>query len=275
MQHHLDFDSAILIGPLPRICSDCTVRAFVNCFVPGWCARRTSSPLWRRGENALRVADNLYGFRPREGRSPAELWKALGRSIPFLDKHLRNTAYLLASAIWNEDEIRAERYRDCLLRWLDTLRPEMQTDILLSHHALLTPDLFALDWAAVETRLQAYRRHPWPELPPPEAVFAIILRGFFDDVLLITAGSGSPGMSMGSNRATSVRARQRCCSDARSSTEKDHALRLATCGLRPYSARSFRCSSAWRATNGSGKAVTARALTVWFRLSMASAAKDS
>lgn len=158
MQHHLNFDSAILIGPLPRICSDCTVRAFVNCFVPGWCARRTSSPLWRRGENALRVADNLYGFRPREGRSPAELWKAFGRSIPFLDKHLRNTAYLLASEIWNEDEIRAERYRDCLLRWLDTLRPEMQTDILLSHHALLTPDLFALDWAAVQTRLQAYRR---------------------------------------------------------------------------------------------------------------------
>jgi len=158
------------------------------------------------GENALRVADNLYGFRPREGRSPAELWKALGRSIPFLDKHLRNTAYLLASAIWNEDEIRAERYRDCLLRWLDTLRPEMQTDILLSHHALLTPDLFALDWAAVETRLQAYRRHPWPELPPPEAVFAIILRGF-DDVLLITAGSGSPGMTSFGTR-TSARGRQ-------------------------------------------------------------------
>ena len=99
-----------------------------------------------QGENALRVADNLYGFKPREGRSPAELWKAFGRSIPFLDKHLRNTAYLLASAIRNEDEIGAERYRDCLLRWLDTLRPEMQTDILLSHHALLTPDLFALDW---------------------------------------------------------------------------------------------------------------------------------
>ncbi len=141
-------------------------------------------------ENVLRVADNLYAFRPREGRSPAELWKAFGRSMPFLDKHLRNTAYLLASAIWNEDEIGTDRYRDCLLRWLDTLRPEMQTDILLSHHALLTPDLFGLDWATVDTRLQAYRRHPWPELPPPEAVVAIILRGYFDDVLLITAVIG-------------------------------------------------------------------------------------
>jgi hypothetical protein len=138
-------------------------------------------------ENVLRVADNLYGFRLREDRSPAELWKAFGRSMPFLDKHLRNSAYLLASAIWNEDEIGTERYRDCLLRWLDTLRSEVQTDILLAHHALLTPDLLALDWAAVETRLQAYRRHPWPDMPPPQAVFAVILRGFFDDVLLITA----------------------------------------------------------------------------------------
>jgi hypothetical protein len=138
-------------------------------------------------ENLLRVADSLYSFGAREDRSPAELWKAFGRSMPFLEKHLRNTAYLLASAIWNEDEIGAERYRDCLLRWLDTLRPEMQTDILLTHRALLTPDLLTLDWAAVETRLQAYRRYPWPELPPPEAVFAIILRGVFDDVLLITA----------------------------------------------------------------------------------------
>jgi hypothetical protein len=138
-------------------------------------------------EDVLRVADNLYGFRSREDRSPAESWKACGRSMPFLDKHLRNTAYLLASAIWNEDEIGAERYRDCLLRWMNTLRPEMHTDMLLAHHALLTPELLTLDWAAVEARLQANRRHAWPELPPPEAVFVIILRGVFDDVLLIMA----------------------------------------------------------------------------------------
>jgi hypothetical protein len=166
-------------------------------------------------ENVLRVADNLYGFRLREGRSLMELWKALGRSLPFLDKHLRNTAYLLASAIWNEDEIGAERYRDCLLRWLDTLRPEMQTDILLAHHALLTPDLLTLDWTAVETRLQGYRRHPWPELPPPEAVFAIILRGVFDDVLLITAVlalawhvNGQQSSDIGARAATLLLRRQ-------------------------------------------------------------------
>jgi hypothetical protein len=43
-------------------------------------------------EDILRIADRLYGFREREGRPPADLWKAFGRSMPFLDKHLRNTA---------------------------------------------------------------------------------------------------------------------------------------------------------------------------------------
>ena len=138
-------------------------------------------------ENVLRIADSLYGLRSRDGRPPAERWAAFGKGLPFLDKHLRNTAYLLASAIWNEDEVGAERYRDCLLRWMDTLRPDMQADILLLHRALLTTDLLKLDWSAVETHLQPYRRHPWPDLPPPEAAFGIILRGFFDDVLLVTA----------------------------------------------------------------------------------------
>lgn len=166
-------------------------------------------------ENVLRVADHLYGFGAREDRSPAELWKAFGRSMPFLEKHLRNTAYLLASAIWNEDEIGAERYRDCLLRWLDTLRPEVQTDILLRHPALLTPGFLTLDWTAVEMRLQAYRRYPWPELPPPEAVFAIILRGIFDDVLLITAVlalawdvNGQQSSNIGARAATLLLRRQ-------------------------------------------------------------------
>jgi hypothetical protein len=138
-------------------------------------------------ESVLRFADDLYGFRQREARPPDDLWKAFRRSMPFLDKHLRNTAHLLASAVWNEDEIGAERYRDCLLRWLDTLRLEMQPDILLTHHALLMPDLLLLDWASVETRLQAYRKYPWPDLAPPQAIFAVLLRGLFDDVLLVAA----------------------------------------------------------------------------------------
>lgn len=139
-------------------------------------------------ENVLRVTDRLYGLESSDGIASAERWKALCRCMPFLDKHLRNTAYLVASAVWNEDEIGAERYRDCLLRWMDTLRPaHADGSHSLLHRALLTPDLLALDWAAVQTHLQPYRRHPWPELPPPEVVFGVILHGFFDDVLLVTA----------------------------------------------------------------------------------------
>jgi hypothetical protein len=91
----------------------------------------------------------------------------------------------------------------------------MQPDILLTHRALLTPDILSFDWAAVETRLQAYRRHPWPELPPPEAVFGLILRGFFDDVLLIAAVlalawhvNGQQSSDIGARAATLLLRRQ-------------------------------------------------------------------
>ncbi len=137
-------------------------------------------------ENVLRIADTVYGLERRERKPAAELWKAFNQSMPFLDRHLRNSAYMLASAIWNEDEVGANLYRDSLLRWLDTLRPDAPAiDILLTHHALLMPNLLSLDWPNVEARLQPYRRHALPNLPPPQAVAAIILRRLYDDVLLI------------------------------------------------------------------------------------------
>ena len=116
---------------------------------------------------------------------------------------------------------------------MDTLHLEAQSDILLSHHALLTPDLLALDWAAVETRLQAYRRHEWPDLPPPEAVFATILRGVFDDVLLVTAVlalawhvNGQQSTDIGARASTLLLRRQVI-------EEEGSALCPAICGLRP------------------------------------------
>ena len=166
-------------------------------------------------ENVLRLADSLYGLRSHDGRPPAARWAAFAKGLPFLDKHLRNTAYLLASAIWNEDEVGAERYRDCLLRWMDTLRPDMQTDILLLHRAAVDDGLVKLDWAAVETHLQPYRRHPWPELPPPEAVFGSSCAGSSMTSCSLPRWWRSLGMCIGSNRPISAHERPLSCCDAK------------------------------------------------------------
>jgi hypothetical protein len=138
-------------------------------------------------ENVLRLTDNLYAWKSEKRRAAPEHWSALVKSWPFLERHLRNTAYFLASAIWNEDKIGAERYRDALLRWLDALRPDAQADFQLHHHALLSPDLLSQNWLDIEAHLEPYRRNRWPQTPPPEAVFGIIQRNCFDDVVAVTA----------------------------------------------------------------------------------------
>lgn len=83
---------------------------------------------------------------------------------------LRNTAFFLVSAVWNEDGFGAERYRDMLLRWIGTFRFEALRRIVFSMEQLgnrladqaghprlergihlLTPDA---DFAAAVIRLQ-------------------------------------------------------------------------------------------------------------------------
>ena len=39
--------------------------------------------------------------------------------LPFFRHHLRNTAYFVASATWNEDEIGTLYFQDALVRWTE------------------------------------------------------------------------------------------------------------------------------------------------------------
>jgi hypothetical protein len=109
-------------------------------------------------ESTVRLADSLYGWR-EAGEESTPLWSALGTSWPFLERHLRNTAYFLASAVWNEDPIGADRYRDALLRWVETVRVDLEPDYLLRHQVLLTPELFVIEWGAVGERLAPFLRN--------------------------------------------------------------------------------------------------------------------
>jgi hypothetical protein len=138
-------------------------------------------------ENVLRISDSLYDSKAKQRRPASEQWNALGKSWPFLQRHLRNTAYFLASAVWNEDRIGADRYRDSLLRWIDTLRLGADADFQVKYRLLLTPDLISTNWEQVETRLVPYLTAPWPQPPGPHALFGVLMRAAVDDVINIVA----------------------------------------------------------------------------------------
>ena len=131
-------------------------------------------PRYERGKNS--------------GLSQDVQWDVCRGSWPMLERHLRNSAYFLALAIWNEDEFGADRFRDLVLRWLDHAIGALQPDHLLRHHSLLSPQLFELDWAAVKNRGAPLLRHSsYPDRLDPKALFVTLLRGAFDDILAMAA----------------------------------------------------------------------------------------
>lgn len=137
-------------------------------------------------ESTLQLAGGMYGWTDSTAE-PARLWGAFGASWPYLARHLRNTAFCLASAVWNEDAIGAARHRDALLRWIDTVKVGLEADHILDHQLLLTPEFLGIEWNDVAARLTPFRRGlpgyavtPWP-------LFGSILQRAFDEVIVLTA----------------------------------------------------------------------------------------
>lgn len=137
-------------------------------------------------EDTLRIVGELYRWRRRE-IEPTEQWKRFAASWPFLQQHLRNSAYLLAVAVWNEDEIATGYYAEMLLRWFDGLQHTLEDD----HHlfkTLLTPDLLEKQWNDALVSLAPMVSSPSMDQPSPSGVFSGIVQNVLSDAIAIAAG---------------------------------------------------------------------------------------
>ena len=137
-------------------------------------------------EDTLRLVDHIYGWRRRE-IEPAEQWRRYSASWPFLARHLRNSAYLLAVSVWNEDGIGANYYSEMLLRWFDVLHHELEEDYHLTK-TLLTPDLLEKEWVDALDSLAPMVREPSWDQPIPAGVFAVIIQNALADAVVVAAG---------------------------------------------------------------------------------------
>jgi hypothetical protein len=137
-------------------------------------------------ENLLQQGASLF-FDRSERRAPhPERWAILSTSWPFLWRHLTNTAYLLAAAVWNEDSTGAELYRDTLVRWPQTLGHDSAERAELIERRLLFPDIRTLKWDRALTQLGPILPDYLPA-PTPDHAFNAILRGAHDDIILLTS----------------------------------------------------------------------------------------
>lgn len=156
-------------------------------------------------ESLLQTAPTLYRWRDERDGRDNERWDALRASWPFLWKHLCNTAYMVAVAVWNEDETGTAMLRDALVRWPRTLSHHFTDRAYLCQRWLLFPDIVSLDLAAAQERIRPLLPQHMPA-PTADELFNATLQGAHDDVLLLTSALLLL-WSMDSKQATDIGAR--------------------------------------------------------------------
>jgi hypothetical protein len=137
-------------------------------------------------ESLLQTAPFIYRWRDDRQGPANERWNSLRASWPFLWQHLRNTAYMLAVSVWNEDEAGAAIFRDALIRWPQTLSHHFTDRAYLLNRRLVFPDILSVDLAAAQEQIKPIIPEYMPA-PTPDELFNVAMHGAHDDVLLLTA----------------------------------------------------------------------------------------
>ena len=137
-------------------------------------------------EGLLTDAESMYELREGNEQDEDKRWSILRQIWPIFWQHLSDTAYCLAIAAWNEDEWGTNHFREALVRWPQNLQHGLQDCAELRHRRLLYPSILALDWTAAMAQVSSLS---FEYMSPPTAdeIFASIIRGVHDDVVLMTA----------------------------------------------------------------------------------------
>jgi len=138
-------------------------------------------------ESTLQSGSIVYKWRETDEAAQPVQWTARARAWPFLEAHLRATAYFFAIAVWNEDRIGAERYRDMFLRWLNPFYDELRDTYAFQHPEFLSPDAFGLDWTRAGEVANAFQRAPFAGRLSAKTLTGVLLRAAHDDALVISA----------------------------------------------------------------------------------------
>jgi len=137
-------------------------------------------------EANLNTASSVYGWQAEGNTQAEEMWSRYVSAWPLLRQHLGNTAYCLAVAVWNGDKTGAHLFREALVRWPGSALLDVERDGIDRFPWLLMPDLLNEEWPAASAR-SARVGHPYLPQNGPGGIFAQIVDGARQDVMLVTA----------------------------------------------------------------------------------------
>jgi len=162
-----DLDQGGLTGSDKRAYDDALIG-----FIGGW-------------ESLLQFLTYSFATHGDKAKNDAILWSNFSRALPILRTHLKWTSYFLAIAVWNNDALGADRYRDQLLRWLSAFYLEIDRAHGFRNTFLFLPDLADREWNDI--RIEATSRMAYgQEALLPGAVIGVVLRELHFDAICIT-----------------------------------------------------------------------------------------
>ncbi|RBO93482.1 hypothetical protein [Pseudochrobactrum asaccharolyticum] len=130
----------------------------------------------------------LFDWEGDPAGEKSDTWVRYKESWPVLWRHLQNTAYCLAVAVWNDDRLGADYFRDALVKWRQELSYNLDSRSELRWHRLLLPDVMTLNWVDASKKAAALGYEYDPE-PSPATVFSNVVHQSYDDVLNLTAAT--------------------------------------------------------------------------------------
>ncbi len=134
---------------------------------------------------AQTLISSLSLERRPSAAAPASQWNAFSKGFPVFETHLHYAAYFLAAAVWNDDALGADRFRDLLLRWPQPFYANLQATYWFQNTLLLTPDLTTRDWPIVHAEVAGRMRFR-QEAALPGPVSGVLLWELHSDVVCVS-----------------------------------------------------------------------------------------
>lgn len=138
-------------------------------------------------ESLVQAAPYIYNWPEHDlGDKTDDQWRAFRASWPFLWQHLQNTAYCVAVAVWNEDQIAADIFSEALIRWPLALEYRLNDQVYFPSGRFIYPGILEDDWAGASDEFKKFGHEYVPTIEPGQ-LFRLILIEAHQDAILLTA----------------------------------------------------------------------------------------
>lgn len=135
-------------------------------------------------ETTEQVIISAYKLR-YTNKNDEQFWQSVTVSWPVIHTHLRNAAYFVAAAVWNEDVTGITRLRDLAVRWIQAFHSQLGNSYAFRDSFMLTPDIFRAQWSDANAAVRRALRYQQPTITAEDA-FGLILREAYYDVIALT-----------------------------------------------------------------------------------------